>query len=138
MIAFLIDFLLWGAVFGTIVYEYEFLTDFDKFLTIFIIMAAIGWLYLTIMESSEKSAALGKLVMGLTVVNDNYEPIDLKTAALRNLIKITTFFVFVYFFEFDTASNKRLTLHDLLAKTYVVQRASLEQVKWQKITGEKY
>ena len=135
-IAFLIDFLLWGAVLGTIVYEYELSTDFDEFIKIFAIMLAIGWLYLTLMEASEKSATAGKLIMGLMVVDENYEPVDFKQAALRNLIKIATFFVFVYFVGYEEPTTKRRTLHDMLSKTYVVMRASLEKVHWQKMTGD--
>lgn len=83
--------------------------------------------YCIFMESSGMHATLGKRVLGAKVVSETGEPLTLKQALLRNLLKILSAFPLFMGFLMAAFSKKRQALHDKFAKTYVVERAAQER-----------
>lgn len=80
--------------------------------------------YCIFMESSGLHATLGKRVVGAIVLSETGEPLTLKQALLRNLLKILSALPLFMGFLMAAFSEKRQTLHDKFAKTYVVERAT--------------
>lgn len=80
--------------------------------------------YCILMESSSMHATLGKRVVGAMVVSETGEPLTLKQALLRNLLKILSALPLFMGFLMAAFSAKRQALHDKFAKTYVVERAA--------------
>ncbi|MCL4705860.1 RDD family protein [bacterium] len=76
--------------------------------------------YCILMESSSMHATLGKRVVGAMVVSETGEPLTLKQALLRNLLKILSALPLFMGFLMAAFSAKRQALHDKFAKTYVV------------------
>jgi len=81
----------------------------------------IGVLYYIFLESSTKSATLGKQIMRLTVLDEEGNTLTLGKSIIRNVTKVLcgNIFVIGYFFAFFT--KDRQALHDLLGTTIVVE-----------------
>lgn len=96
----------------------EVTTPADAFY-IFVIIV-VTFLYYVMQESSEKQATIGKKFLKLKVVDYEGKRVSFARAAGRYIGKIpSSFFYIGYIMVFFT--KKKQGLHDLLAKTYVVQ-----------------
>ncbi|MFB6365265.1 RDD family protein [Paenibacillus elgii] len=85
-----------------------------------------GWLYFAIMESSKWRATLGKLAVGSVVVDERNERISFARASGRywsKLISVCTLYVGFFMAGF---TGKKQALHDIIAKTYVVDKKVFE------------
>lgn len=80
----------------------------------------VWFFYAPVLESSELRATLGKHMLGIQVVDVAGRRISLKAAVIRNFIKGISFLLLCIGFFFALFSEKRQTLHDLLADTMVV------------------
>lgn len=92
----------------------------------FLLIVATGWLYYAIMESSKWKATLGKLAIGSVVVDERNERISFARASGRywsKLISVCTLYVGFIMAGF---TEKKQALHDMIAKTYVVDKNVLE------------
>lgn len=80
-------------------------------------------LYSPIMESMPKGATVGKQIMKIRVVNEQYQPVGFGTAFLRNLSKMLwgTVIVFIIDVLLVISSDKGQHLGDSLANCYVVK-----------------
>lgn len=86
------------------------------------ILALVGtWSYFVLMESSERKASLGKLVLGLRVVNAHGERLSVAQAVLRFSGKFVNLLTLGGGFVLCGLSADKQGLHDLLADTYVVR-----------------
>jgi len=85
--------------------------------------SAIVILYYTLMESSKYQGTLGKMVLGLKVVDYNGNRIGFGRAVGRYFSKILSAILFIGYIMimFD---NKKQGLHDQIAKTYVVKKSN--------------
>ncbi len=76
--------------------------------------------YAPILESSEMRATLGKHLVGIQVADPMGRRISLRAATVRNILKfVSSVLLFIGFF-FALFTQKKQTLHDLLADTLVV------------------
>ncbi len=87
--------------------------------TLMLIITPIRFLYRFLLESSSWQATLGKKIMKLRVVKTNGDSLRLKDSFIRNAAKeLSDSFLMV--FSFGLFNPQHQCLHDLVAKTYVV------------------
>ena len=77
--------------------------------------------YFIICEAFCNGATLGKKGMRLKVVNSSYEKITLWQAIVRTVSKYLSAAIFYIGFIMVLFSNKKRSLHDVLANTYVIK-----------------
>ena len=89
--------------------------------TIILICVALSFGYHAYMESSEKQATLGKMVMGLKVTDLNGQRISFARASGRFFSKIISAMIFYIGFIMAGFTEKKQGLHDMIAGTLVVR-----------------
>ncbi len=82
--------------------------------------AILGFLYYPIFESSIMSATPGKALMGMTVVGVGGERISYKTGVLRFFCRYLSLVLLYVGFLMQPFTEKKQTLHDMIAGTVVV------------------
>jgi uncharacterized RDD family membrane protein YckC len=92
---------------------------------IFHILPFVGWIvvwffYAPIFESSEIRATPGKHLMGIQVADLMGRRISFRAALIRNVMKIVSTAILFFGYVFALFSDRKQTLHDLLADTVVV------------------
>ncbi|MFM7189036.1 MAG: RDD family protein [Armatimonadota bacterium] len=85
-----------------------------------IIGILISWLYFALMESSAKSATLGKMAMGLMVLDTDGYPINFGQATGRYFGKILSALPCYAGFIAAFFNEKKQAWHDSMAQTVVV------------------
>lgn len=75
--------------------------------------------YFTYMESSERQATIGKSAMGLIVADENGNRLDTQKALIRNISRIVSSFICLIGYLMAFFTEKKQTLHDIIAKTNV-------------------
>lgn len=85
-----------------------------------VVSALFFWLYYAFMESSAKQATLGKMAMGIKVVDEHGQRISFARATGRTFSKIISYTILYFGFFMAAFTKKRQALHDLIATTYVV------------------
>ena len=81
----------------------------------------IQWLYFAYMESSERQATLGKMAMGLRVVDVSGERVSFLQATGRHFGKIISGIILLIGYLIQPFTEKKQTLHDIMAGTLVVK-----------------
>lgn len=89
-------------------------------LGIWLLSIAIPWLYVALMESSAKQATLGKMACGIKVTDLAGNRISFGRATGRHFAEWITGFTFLVGYVMAAFTQKRQTLHDLIAATVVV------------------
>lgn len=87
-----------------------------------LIVAAVNVLYWALMESSKYRGTLGKMAMGLYVADLDGSPISIKTAFIRAIGKIFSSVIAGIGFLVAFFTERKQSLHDLIAKTVVLQK----------------
>ncbi len=91
----------------------------DYFYVYMLILTVIWLLYYALFESSVRGATIGKMILGIKVVDENDRKIDFGTAFVRGIGRIFSGFFYIgYIIAFATEGNQ--SLHDKLAGTYVI------------------
>lgn len=85
-------------------------------------MLVINWLYYALMESSKNRGTLGKMAVGIVVVNENGERISFGKATGRYFGKILSGLILGIGFIMAAFDQRKQALHDRLAKTLVINR----------------
>lgn len=86
------------------------------------------WLYHAIMESSKCRASVGKLALGIVVVDEFNQRLSFGRASARHWSKfISTIILFIGFIMTAFTARKQ-ALHDLIARTYVVDKRELNHI----------
>ncbi len=80
------------------------------------------WLYWAGMESSEKQATLGKLALGLKVVDTDGYPISFSKATGRHFAKIISGLILYIGFMMAGWTEKKQALHDMMTNCLVVKK----------------
>lgn len=75
--------------------------------------------YFTYMESSERQATIGKSAMGLIVADENGNRLDTQKALIRNISRLVSGFICLIGYLMAFFTEKKQTLHDIIAKTNV-------------------
>lgn len=87
------------------------------FMMLFILLP---WLYYSLMESSEKQATLGKMALGIKVVDYNGGRISFLRATGRYFAKILSGMLLLIGYIIAGFTAKKQALHDMIASTLVV------------------
>jgi len=87
-----------------------------------IVFLTIQTLYYAFMESSKYQASVGKIVLGLKVIDMNGERLDITKAFVRNLCKILSSMILLIGYLMAAFTDKKQALHDMIAGTLVVKK----------------
>jgi len=88
----------------------------------FLAVGAAGWLYFTLMESSEKGATLGKMALGIRVTDMNGNKISFGRATGRYFGKIVSAMILYIGFIMAGFTQQKQALHDIMAGCLVVNK----------------
>lgn len=79
------------------------------------------WLYFALLESSKHQATLGKLLLGLKVVDKQGQRLSFARATGRYFAKLLSYAIMYIGFLMMPFTNRKRALHDMIAGTYVVK-----------------
>jgi uncharacterized RDD family membrane protein YckC len=79
-----------------------------------------GWLYYTIMEASSKQATLGKMALGIIVVDYEVKRISWARANVRYFAEIMSILALGIGYVMAAFNEEKQTFHDKVAQTFVV------------------
>ena len=82
----------------------------------------IGWFYFAGMEASRFQATLGKLGIGIIVVDSEGGKVSFKMASWRYLAKLISWVVFLLGFVVAAFTPRKQAFHDFAANTIVVKK----------------
>jgi uncharacterized RDD family membrane protein YckC len=117
--AFIID----GIVLGIITW----LCDFISW-GLGLVVSAVGeTLYFGLMEGSSLHATLGKYLMGIVTVDESGNPIDFGKSFTRAICRLLSTLIVCMGFLIGLFDDEGKTLHDRIAGTRVITKASLGQ-----------
>lgn len=83
------------------------------------------WLYYAIMESSKCKATVGKLALGIIVVDEFNQKLSFGRASARYWSKLLSVITLFIGFIMTAFTAKKQALHDLIAGTYVIDKREL-------------
>ena len=84
----------------------------------------VWWLYHALMESSSRQATLGKMALGIKVVDQEGNPVSFGRATVRNLAKLLSGMILLIGYLMAGFTFRKQALHDILAGCLVVNRAA--------------
>ena len=97
-------------------------TDWDHYDPLAnVISLVIGWLYFALLESSERGATVGKMVMGLRVVTSDGRRLSFMNATGRYFAKILSAIILCIGFIMVAFTDRKRGLHDMIAGTLVIK-----------------
>lgn len=82
----------------------------------------LTWLYYALMESGPRQATIGKMAVGVTVIDIDGNRISFAKASLRYFAKIISSAIFMIGYIMAGFTEKKQALHDILASTFVVKK----------------
>lgn len=82
----------------------------------------ITWIYCALFESLKTQGTVGKLALGIKVINFQGNKISFVRASLRYLGKIISLLTLLIGFIMIGFTKNKQGLHDMLVKTYVVNK----------------
>ena len=88
-------------------------------LLIQVLSIAIQIGYFTYFESSERQGTLGKTAMGLIVADEDGNRLDTQKALIRSIMRLVSSFICLIGYLMAFFTEKKQTLHDIVAKTNV-------------------
>ena len=89
---------------------------------IFFVVVSIPWLYYTLMESSVKQATLGKMALGIKVVDLSGKRISFLRATGRFVGRIVSSMIFCIGYVMAAFTSRKQALHDMMAGCLVVNK----------------
>ncbi len=90
--------------------------------TSFLFNLVISWLYTALYESSEKQATLGKQALSIVVTDLAGDRISFARATGRYFASILSFLTLLIGYFMAAFTERKQTLHDLIASTLVVKK----------------
>lgn len=94
-------------------------------LTHLLISITCDWIYFCLMESSKYQATIGKRLLGVMVVDKDYERITYARANTRYWGKLLSGLLLGLGYLMAFSHEKRQAMHDRMAGTYVVKKSFL-------------
>lgn len=85
-----------------------------------IVMFVAGWLYFALMESSSRGATLGKMALGIKVVDMQGQRISFGRATGRYFGKLVSAFIMYIGFIIAAFTQQKQALHDIMAGCLVI------------------
>ena len=86
-----------------------------------------GWLYYALLESSEYSATVGKMAMGIVVADRYGRRVTFERATARYFSKIITGFTFGVGYLMAAFSSRKQALHDIIAGCLLIYRGPADE-----------
>ena len=123
--ALLIDLVICGLSTLLVVLSISitFVDNFDLIAYAFSVISVLNYFaYNIFLESSKLQATFGKMALGIKVIDENGDRISLKSAFIRALMSIVSTYTVVGYFAYFWV-NKKQTVHDIFAKTFVIEEA---------------
>ncbi|WP_019569050.1 MULTISPECIES: RDD family protein [unclassified Thioalkalivibrio] len=87
----------------------------------------VGWFYFAGMHSSQYRATIGKMAVGLRVVDWHGERISFARATGRHFAEFLSGLLFMIGYLMVAFTRQRRALHDFIAETWVVRREWLDE-----------
>jgi uncharacterized RDD family membrane protein YckC len=109
---------LWGLLAGRMVYT----NPVGYLVFAYILSIVTGWLYFAIFESSEYQATPGKMLLKITVVDEQFKRLTFANASGRFFGKILSTIILLIGYLMVLWTPNRQALHDQIAKTFVVRK----------------
>ena len=128
--AFFIDYFLISAVLSIVFWHWwsgpyiwsSSLASFHFHLSAYYLYhQALVLLYYAFMESSTYQATLGKIVLGIKVVDQYNQRISLSRSLLRNLSKYLSYFILCIGYIMIIFDDRKQGLHDKIADTFIIK-----------------
>jgi uncharacterized RDD family membrane protein YckC len=88
-----------------------------------VIGMVVDILYHSFMESSKFQGSIGKMALGIIVVDASGQKLDFTKALIRNVCKIISTFIFYIGFIIAGFTEKKQALHDIIAGTLVIKKS---------------
>lgn len=108
-----------GLIFGSIIGIISAIVNVDLSLIVVLVGVILAILYGLL---DAHSGTVGKMILGLKVINESNQKIDLNTAILRSLCKgLIPFNAFISLVTILQNEDKK-SLHDIIMKTRVVKK----------------
>lgn len=86
-----------------------------------LIALVVTWLYFALMESSPRGATVGKMALGLRVVDDQGNRISFARATGRFLAKFVSGIILLIGYLMVAFTERKRGLHDMMAGTLVIK-----------------
>ncbi|TQR98292.1 RDD family protein [Paenibacillus ottowii] len=86
------------------------------------------WLYYALMESSKCKATVGKLALGIVVLDEFNHKLSFARASARYWSKLLSFIILFVGFIMAGFTARKQALHDLIARTYVLDKRELNYI----------
>lgn len=87
------------------------------------------WLYYALMESSKVQGTVGKMALGIVVVDEGMNPLSFGQASARYWSQLVTVATLGVGYIMAGFTQHKQTIHDMIARTYVVNKNVLEYTK---------
>ncbi|MNW27210.1 RDD family protein [compost metagenome] len=87
------------------------------------------WLYFVLMESSKVQGTVGKMALGIVVVDEEMNQLSFGQASVRFWSRLITGVTLGVGYIMAGFTQHKQTIHDMIARTYVVNKNVLEYAK---------
>lgn len=87
------------------------------------------WLYYALMESSKVQGTVGKMALGIVVVDEGMNPLTFGQASVRYWSRLVTVATLGVGHIMAGFTQHKQALHDMIARTYVVNKNVLEYTR---------
>ena len=81
----------------------------------------LTWLYYALMESGARQGTVGKMAIGVIVIDENGNRLNFAKASIRYFSKIISSILLIGYI-IAAFTPKKQALHDIIANTYVVRK----------------
>ncbi|WP_017814512.1 RDD family protein [Paenibacillus shenyangensis] len=105
-------------------------------LLIFVMRMIFPWLYFSLFEKSKYQATIGKMAVGIVVVDQQYRPLRFGKATGRYWSKWLSGLTLCIGYMMAGWTGRKQGLHDIIASTYVVNKRALPQLQQQQLEYE--
>ena len=92
-------------------------------ITLALLELVIGWLYFVLLETSQKQATLGKMLVEIKVTDINGNRLGFGQATGRYFSKMISMIILGVGFLFPLWTPRKQALHDIIAGTLVLRGA---------------
>lgn len=89
---------------------------------IYLSIFLITWLYYAVMQSGPRQATVGKMALGLIVIDANGDRLSFGRASLRFFSKIISNAILMIGYIMAGFTSRKQALHDMIANTYVIRK----------------
>lgn len=124
VVAYLIDSMLLALPLGIMSSSLGLQTPEEIYssLELNLVSIMLTWIYFTLSEISDWQGTVGKKLMNIYVTDINGDKLTFFRAFSRQFLKIPSNLIFGIGFLFPLFTQKRQALHDLLAKTLILEK----------------